>query len=372
MARIPQLDGIRGIAISLVLIWHYVFGFWWNFQVKTDLGGPAARALKLLSFSWSGVDLFFVLSGFLIGGILIDARASPNYFRTFFARRIVRIVPLYGLVLIVGFAFYPQVPAVTDGILLAWPWYATFTQNIWMALNNSWSLWLAPSWSLAVEEQFYLLLPPLILLVPPRKLLPVLAGLIVAAFALRCGMYVADAPRTAFHVLLATRMDTLLIGVVCAVAVRDPKAAAWLAGNPLALYSALTVLGLGVAVFTFMDWSMGSAALSVFGFSLLGAFYGCVLLLAINPHGGPVRWICGLAPLRRMGVLAYFIYLAHTLIPQFVFRALGLEFSQGSMLSWALLAASGLLTISLAELSWRYFEGPLLRAGHRITRYAAA
>jgi hypothetical protein len=93
LRRIPELDGLRGIAILLVLLWHAVF----QIQPHSTL---LTRILSLGSLSWSGVDLFFVLSGFLIGGILLDEKHSPRYFETFYARRAYRILPLYALLLV--------------------------------------------------------------------------------------------------------------------------------------------------------------------------------------------------------------------------------------------------------------------------------
>ena len=86
-SRIPELDGLRGLAILLVLLYHFVS--------SPRIQPPLFH--KLFAIGWSGVDLFFVLSGFLIGGILLDVRESPNYFRTFYGRRFYRIVPLYYL-----------------------------------------------------------------------------------------------------------------------------------------------------------------------------------------------------------------------------------------------------------------------------------
>ena len=88
--RIPQLDGLRGVAIALVVVFHYV-----NFAVESGAPGWVKLLIRPTSLGWSGVDLFFVLSGFLIGGILLDARESRNYFRVFYRRRACRILPLY-------------------------------------------------------------------------------------------------------------------------------------------------------------------------------------------------------------------------------------------------------------------------------------
>ena len=92
--RIPELDGIRGLAMVLVLVWHYLV-----VQVQVPPGSPAAYALKLFSLTWAGVDLFFVLSGFFISGILMDNRNGECYYRTFYMRRFCRIFPLYYLLL---------------------------------------------------------------------------------------------------------------------------------------------------------------------------------------------------------------------------------------------------------------------------------
>jgi peptidoglycan/LPS O-acetylase OafA/YrhL len=88
--RVPELDGLRGVAISLVIVFHYVAS-----AEHRGLNPWLHRALTGFAFGWSGVDLFFILSGFLIGGILLDARSSPTYFRAFYMRRVFRILPLY-------------------------------------------------------------------------------------------------------------------------------------------------------------------------------------------------------------------------------------------------------------------------------------
>src|SRR5271155_3009302 len=93
--RIAELDGIRGLAIGMVLIYHYFL-----IRIDVPVRSAAAYALSTGRLAWSGVDLFFVLSGFLIGGILLEARGSVNYFRVFYTRRFFRIVPIYALLLL--------------------------------------------------------------------------------------------------------------------------------------------------------------------------------------------------------------------------------------------------------------------------------
>jgi peptidoglycan/LPS O-acetylase OafA/YrhL len=125
--RVPALDGLRGIAILLVLLWHGVF------QIQPQ-STSTARLLSLGSLSWSGVDLFFVLSGFLIGGILLDEKDSPRYFKTFYVRRAYRILPLYGLLLSAQFltrsSFLPRwIAQFSSDPVPLWS-YLSFTQNM--------------------------------------------------------------------------------------------------------------------------------------------------------------------------------------------------------------------------------------------------
>ena len=133
---------------------------------------PLPLALPV-DFGWSGVDLFFVFSGFLIGGILLEARQSTNYFRVFYKRRIYRIFPIYFTYLAVFFfgLHFMQSPLVYNMFHPEIPWHTcvTFTQNFWMAFrNDTGSFALVPTWSLAVEEQFYLTIPALVYFVKPR------------------------------------------------------------------------------------------------------------------------------------------------------------------------------------------------------------
>src|SRR5882762_1654744 len=131
--RIPELDGLRGVAIAMVLVSHYaVFGF------VTKHGSLTSYLKALPGLGWSGVDLFFVLSGFLIGGILLDARESSNYFQVFYARRFFRIVPLYSICLFVIFILTKSiVPLIVPRFhwpgldRIPWYGYALFLQNFW-------------------------------------------------------------------------------------------------------------------------------------------------------------------------------------------------------------------------------------------------
>ena len=169
--RHPELDGLRGCACLLVLAFHYLYQSLENDSPSKWKGS----LLATLHLSWTGVDLFFVLSGFLLGGILLRHREAPNLFKVFYLRRACRILPLYFSWLSL-FAFLSLILPATrfqclnNARIPSWP-YWVFCQNIFMAIKSSVGCtWLAPTWSLAVEEQFYLVLPLLITRVPHRHL----------------------------------------------------------------------------------------------------------------------------------------------------------------------------------------------------------
>ena len=192
--RIPELDGIRGLAVLAILLYHLVFLAGWD-RLPFKIGA-------LLSFGWSGVDLFFVLSGFLIGGILLDARGASNYFRVFYTRRAYRILPLYlalcGASVLIFYTHLPTHSWLFEGKT---PWYAylTFGQNFWMVKGTLDSRQMDMTWSLAVEEQFYLTLPLVIRFVR-RETLP---------YVFASGVLLAPLIRTAVWLSMPTYRDSI-------------------------------------------------------------------------------------------------------------------------------------------------------------------
>ena len=184
LQRDLALDGLRGVAILLVLIWHECLPL-------TQLVGELTPSILMymVRYSWSGVDLFFVLSGFLISRILLQTVESPHYYSTFFMRRFFRVLPLYYLLLGVAFGLktsifremsepYWQSPA---------PWwsYLTFTQNLFFDGHGVGGYLLGVTWSLAIEEQFYLFFPLIVRVMNFRFLVLFLLAAILAAPTMR-------------------------------------------------------------------------------------------------------------------------------------------------------------------------------------------
>ena len=184
--------------------------------------------MRLTGQGWLGVDLFFILSGFLITGILLDARGSAHTLRNFYARRVLRIVPVYVVFLLFSLWIAARVgtssPDESQQLHTTQLWYWTYSLNVLIALRN-WSAITLPTghlWSLAVEEQFYLAWPFAVLLLSPVALRRTALGCILGAELFRVAFALAGAEGQVNFVLLPTRMDTLAAGAFLACAYRDP------------------------------------------------------------------------------------------------------------------------------------------------------
>ena len=356
--RIPQLDGLRGVAIIFVLLFHFV-GF------AVDFGAPPILnwLVPPTSLGWSGVDLFFVLSGFLIGGILLDARESPNYFRVFYRRRVCRIFPLYFavlvVILIVAHFARPPLEAMFKPAI-PWPFLATFCQNFWMAIHNRFgALAVAPTWSLAVEEQFYLTLPAVIYFVRPTRLIWVFTGGMILAPLIRLAMFLAS-PRllAAIYVLLPCRMDSLLFGVAVAYLLRRPGAWEYARAHRRQLWTLTELLTAICALFLYRPSAIDPVTMLA-GYDCMGLLFTCVLVLSLIDEG--LMKVLQAKWLMALGGISYCVYLIHPLAFGLVFTRMK-DYPNGGAIS-AILGLA--LTIVVAEISWRWFEKPLVRFGHR-------
>jgi peptidoglycan/LPS O-acetylase OafA/YrhL len=236
--HVPALDGLRGVTILMVMVFHTsVIGF----IARPDRPWVDAAWLRFAMLGWSGVDLFFVLSGLLITGILLDAKAAAGdlrrYFGSFYARRALRVLPLYYAVVCFALLVLPHIPnAKADrfgSIRGDEAWYWTLLSNWIIGYRHTFRHGILDvTWSLSIEEQFYLLWPAVVLLASRRTLGWICGGLMVTSIAARTGLYLLGGSHEAMHVTMLTwtpcRMDGLAAGSALAVLARRPGGlAAW-------------------------------------------------------------------------------------------------------------------------------------------------
>ena len=300
--RDPRLDGVRGIAILLVLVCHL-----------TQYGGmaPNGPTLDRLWRAWTlplglGVDLFFVLSGFLITGILLDTRDGPGYFRNFYARRFLRIFPLYYATLAVTFLLIPAVRG--DAV-----WYWTYLINYRFA-DVGWPRvpFLGHFWTLAVEEQFYLVWPALVFFVPRRILPWVCVAAAGTSIWGRLGTFHANLPAYA-NLATHLRLDALAIGGLIAWLARRPQGLTRL--RPLAVVLFWVCSVAAIYLFAHENDPIPTMGERVFKTTVLAVGFGAFVLLAASAAPASRLRAALCTPwLTRIGLYSYSLYVIHHVI----------------------------------------------------------
>jgi peptidoglycan/LPS O-acetylase OafA/YrhL len=302
-AQMPVLDALRGVAIALVLL-H-------RFNVTKHPSSIVARAIAdAMELGWAGVQLFFVLSGFLITGILLDTRDGAGYYRVFFARRVLRIFPLYYAALAAAFIVAPLVIG-----------QATGHENqlwLWVYLSN----WVEPFglgvaafphfWSLAVEEQFYFVWPWVVRAARGRALPILCAVLIVVAFAARLALRLLHVNTEAPYQWTICRFDALALGALAAWALRVPAAVRAIDARR-GVVAAVTVLVLVVGAVATRGYPRVGFLTQTFGYSLI-AWAAVVLLVSCvlaEARGERLASLVSLGPLRSLGKYSYGMYVFH-------------------------------------------------------------
>jgi len=361
-SQMPELDMIRGLAVLSVFLFH---AFFWS-GASGSANALERRLGGLTQPGWLGVDLFFVLSGFLITGRLLNQNhlASRQYYRSFYLRRAFRILPLYYLVLAVVGGALLRVGETTPQFLAV---SAAYAPNIAMLIGWGSSYPLGVLWSLGIEEQAYLVWPLVVHRASSRRLVVVFAGLCVVEPALRYLWFGSGLAPEAIWSATWLRLDGLAWGALLAVVVRGPlqerRRLAVAAFSALAVAVGLAVVGAGHGALT-RRTAIGAAL------QLGLADLGFAALVALALVAGSARPTAnGGATLRYFGRISYALYLVH----QFVFWTydrVGLLPRGAPAAAFPFLVrATVVLAVSLAvaELSRRYIEGPCLALKVRFT-----
>jgi len=371
--RIYELDGLRGFGALSVVVFHYLMG-------PSIYSHTVGRIQEILHVWPISVDMFFILSGFLVGGVLLRTKTSPNYFKTFYMRRLYRVVPAYYLWALGFLALAVCLPALRADLLPKgyslfgylgahlvfaqnyphFPWYQTRAQ------------WFGTTWSLAVEEHFYLIIPFCLYRLSRRRLIPCLSAIILAAPFVRMMVWqfqdVKD-PWGVTYVFSPLRSDALALGILLAVLWGNAEMQVWFRERVNWIYFGLAVtMPLSLAIEYMRVKKVPHAGILAVGFGRssieLSALF--LILIALANQGQKsvafMRW--GWA--RKAGRVSYGIYLAHRSVLWFVLR-FGLHARAGMSVRTDILAGvtALALTCGLAALSWKYFEQPLQKRSHR-------
>jgi peptidoglycan/LPS O-acetylase OafA/YrhL len=347
--RIVALDGVRGFMTILVLFSHFF----------AEIGNGFPR----LGFGWLAVNMFFVLSGFLIGRLIIEKMESENFFTVFIMRRICRTIPSYMISVLIIFAVL--------WIFRAEPWarfktefplwsYLTFTQNVFMAVTNDvGAYWAAPTWTLALEEQLYVLLPFVFFLAPRRYWARILTGVALAAVVLRAMVFTSDVSPIWGLVILPTRGDVLVVGVIAAIIFKDRNID--LSRFDFMLRYAPVVLLFATVLLALID-PVERRLFNILGPLFVSVGFACLLVSMVR--GSPEakrfesRFFC------FFGHISYCVYLTHLMVLGLMHGLiLGAKPSLGSVDQWLVTVVGLFVAVGVGWALTILIEAPLTAYG---------
>ena len=360
--RLPELDGIRAIAILMVLFAHAFLGFTNAPGALSEIPSPV---MQIIGHGWLGVDLFFILSGFLITGILVETKSRPNYFKNLYIRRALRIMPLYFVMIAVWSLFYTDAGRY---FVLSSVFAASLSDLLGVHEPHGPGV----LWSLAVEEHFYLIWPLVVLLLSRRRLFTVSAAIFVAMPILRAIFAARGMHADSIYALSWFRFDGLATGAMIALWSKSSycsrRSASIIAAGAFVVVTVMTLIGLPYGIMT--GHTTSSIALRYTQtYMVFGALFVLVYALRETVWTAPLRW----SVLQLTGALSYCLYLVHLSIGD-AFEFLGKNQLAGLiaplgptahvMLRTAVMV---LISFAIALVSRRVLEEPFLSLKDRLT-----
>jgi peptidoglycan/LPS O-acetylase OafA/YrhL len=367
----PELDGLRSFALLFVILTH-----WFSFFVDWD--SFFALPLFFIHYGWIGVDLFFVLSGFLITGILLDSKTKAHFFLNFYIRRALRILPLYYLVLVLFMVVLPLtgIFASVDNFWKSPPapmWYFLFISNLAEGLGLARHDFFVVTWSLAIEEHFYLFWPLVVFQYTRPTLKRICIGIVFFSFFTRVFLvHGFGGNLTLIGFLTPCRLEGLALGGLVAIIVREGKSSVdrlvkWcrfylpIGFLAVIVFNVLQELEFSLKIF---DNNQNPYVVS-YGFFFIDLFFAALMVVVLFSGGKGVlsktfRW----SPLVWFGKFTYCAYLLH--LPVHYFVRLGYDQLFGRTRSvWTywlpLNIVSFVILVGVCWISWVCFEGPILR-----------
>lgn len=350
-----EIDGLRGIAILFVLFHH----FW-------PAGAPGGEVAHL---GWIGVDLFYVISGYLITGILIDTVGEQGYYRNYLARRGLRVFPLYYLFLLAAFLLIPRLEGGDHSQFVQQSgspaWYAFYLGNVREAITGHEPGYvLAPLWSLSIEEQFYLTFPFVVAFLKRATLRNVLGAMVLIAPMFRIAMMFAFPDNERIQYLATpSRMDVLALGCLLALYHRSDRPPLSAFGKRMLGYALIAAVAELVVAFVLGGLDRTQWFGRAFGYTLVAIAMLMLVFWTLEHRNERATAFLRFRPLMALGKLCYGIYLLQRPAEVILLKLLGrFHIELGA---WPLMFAKFGAAIALATASWVAFEEPILRLKKR-------
>ena len=385
--HMPALDGLRGLAILVVMLHHFLPPNYPNGIPSGAEGFFIKIIYRLFDVGWWGVDLFFVLSGFLITGILLSAKNSPHFFRNFYARRSLRIFPLYYALLIFLFVILPflaRQPSISGWVtqsfadylalgkelhsLQSWLWL--YGVNIKIALEaDGWIFTtLTHFWSLAVEEHFYFVWPIVVYFAQPKYLVKICLIVALGSILLRLAFLLGGLEPAYIFILTPCRLDGLVLGAMMAVLFQSSQREEVITKCRRALPFLLLL-----SIAAILTLERFGPTMIIFGHALLACLFAAIMPIAATiTKKNPTTfagWFCN-PLLSFFGKYSYGIYLLHPFVFKPMERFLTTPFMEAFIndsyeLLMLIRASLGItFAVIVAYVSWHLFEKHFLKLKH--------